>query len=355
MKQPADKIYNIEHAENVHIESASLRKTAEKLNQVIDRIPGLIETTIVQVLSQKSSEDRTVCDYLWNIPIDMSPSKGDNFYGVGDIVLSHWRLDRRIGEGSYSTVYEAHHTEQSNIYKSAIKIIHSTAYFSHVVENNDVTHIIDVSYMMSQELKNMVELKGTGYIVEYEDHERAFNSDGSQDIILRMELMQPLSHVLKTRRLTNAEIIRLGIDICKALEFCNKINVIHCDVKPSNIYLSKWGGYKLGDFSASANIEDHQELKQIGTLKYMAPEIYAGRPFSSNIDTYSLGLVLYELLNGIQENMLQRRLSGEPLSPIPGISKSLQSIIFKACAYNPDERFASPTEMLNALTKESQT
>lgn len=71
MKQVADKIYNIEHAENVHIESPSLRETAEKLNQAIDSIPKLIETTIFQVLSRKSSEDQTVCNYLWDAPTDI--------------------------------------------------------------------------------------------------------------------------------------------------------------------------------------------------------------------------------------------------------------------------------------------
>ena len=83
----------------------------------------------------------------------------------------------------------------------------------------------------------------------------------------------------------------------------------------------------------------------------MAPEVYAGEWFSPNIDTYSLGLVMYELMQNTENNAFYGRLSGTPLSPIPEIDQPLQSIILKACAYNPDDRFSSPTEMLDELLK----
>ena len=139
--------------------------------------------------------------------------------------------------------------------------------------------------MIQMELGNMVELKGTGYIVEYEDHEAVENADGSQDIIIRMELLHPLPEVLRSKMLPRDEVVKLGIDICKALKYCEKDGIIHGDVKPSNIYVTKWGGYKLGDFSASLKTEDSRNSNRIGTLKYMAPEVYNGKPFTGNIDT----------------------------------------------------------------------
>ena len=363
MKQEAGKIYNIEHADNVNFDVSGLFETADKLNQAIDRIPGLIETTIAMFFS-KSASDRLVSDTIIKdsngrfMPVSLR-SKQEESYSVGDIVMSHWQLDQCIGKGSFGSVYEAHHTGHGSHYKSAIKVVNSALLSSPISEDKDITRWdFNASSMIQQELDNMVELRGTGYIVDYEDHETVTYSNGSWGIIIRMELLQPLSYSLYSKPMSRDEVIRLGIDICKALEFCNRSNIIHHDVKPSNIFLTKWGGYKLGDFGASTKITDSQNQDQMGTLKYMAPEVYCGKPYSPNIDTYSLGLVLYELLNvnrkhdlASKEAALSQRLSGAPLPPIPGVDKRLQSVILKACSYKPEDRFSSPTEMLNELLK----
>ena len=340
MNQKAEKIVNIEHADNINIDMSGLFESAEKLNKAIDRIPGLIEATIAMLASDRQMTPGSL------------KSKYENTCNVGDIVMSHWQIDKCIGKGSLSTVFEAHHT--GSLYKSAIKVIHSSLNFFDI-EPSDITHrVFDADAMIRMELNNMVELRGTGYIVEYEDHEAVENSDGSQDIIIRMELLKPLS----AKTMAGKEVVRLGIDICKALDFCHKSNIIHCDVKPSNIYTTKWGGYKLGDFSASIKSGDHPGKNQIGTLKYMAPEVYQGKLLSPSIDFYSLGLVMYEMLGGNRtksirdrEEALSKRLSGEPLPPIPGMGRRLQSIIQKACAFNPEERFSSAAEMLEELSK----
>lgn len=122
--------------------------------------------------------------------------------------------------------------------------------------------------------------------------------------------------------------------------------------------------YKLGDFSAATKLGDQQEIDQIGTLRFMAPEVYNEKPFSSNIDTYSLGIVLYELLNGNRmpfeskhpspedrESALHKRYSGKHLPKIPGVDKPLQAVVLRACAFKPEDRFSSPTEMLNELLR----
>lgn len=366
MKQEAEKIYNIEHVDNVHIDAPGLFETAEKLNQAIESIPGLIERTIAMFLSKSAPDklrDDTIIKDSYGViaPVSLKSKRPDSF-NPGDIVMSHWQIDRCIGKGSFGSVYEAHHTGHSNLYRSAIKVINSALISSPIAKNDDISlPTFNASYMIQQELDNMVELRGTGYIVDYEDHETVTYSDGSWGIVIRMELLEPLSNIIHTKTTSREDAIRLGIDICKALDFCNRSNIIHRDVKPSNIFLSKWGGYKLGDFSASAKIGEQHDLDQIGTLRYMAPEVYQGKAFSPNIDTYSLGLTMYELLkvNRIKSNAslasreaaLSQRLSGKPLPPIPGIDNALQSVIFKACAYNPEDRFSSPTEMMNELLK----
>ena len=104
---------------------------------------------------------------------------------------------------------------------------------------------------------------------------------------------------------------------------------------------------------------------KVGTYKYMAPEVYNNRPYGSGADLYSLGLVLYWLLNdrrmpfmplppakilaGQDEEARQRRLSGEPLPPPTHGSAELKAIVLKACAYAQEERFHSAREMYEAL------
>lgn len=213
--------------------------------------------------------------------------------------LRHWEIVRYLGRGSYSTVCEVHRTVQDIVCKSAIKILHSSVHSVPIAEADDLAdRTVNVSDLIQQEVAHMIALKGTGYIVSYEDHETVGLPDGSQDTIIRMELLEPLSEALRTTALTENDVIRLGIDICKALEFCVELSIVHRDVKPSNIFLTRWGGYKLGDFSASTIIGEQLKTGQIGTLMYMAPEIYRGEALFTSIDTYSLGLVMYELLNG---------------------------------------------------------
>lgn len=342
MNQKAEKIYNIEHADKVVIDMRGLLEAeADKLNLAMERFPGLMDRTIAMMFSKHSSDDLfNHSAYKRPSPVSLKNTQDD--YRPGDIVMSHWEIDRCIGKGSIGCVYEAHHI--GSRYKSAIKVVGSEIQFSPIDGLNDMTHTVIGSYTDKAELDNMVELKGTGYIVDYEDHERIHFSDGSPGLIIRMELLRPIP-----RTMTKNEVIRLGIDICKALDYCSKSDIIHGDVKPSNIYLTKWGGFKLGDFSAAIKIGDKRD--RIGTLKYMAPEVYCGKPFSPNIDTYSLGLVMYELMQKGKDDALSQCLSGVPLPPIPEVDEPLQSIILKACAFNPEDRYSSPTEMLDDLLK----
>jgi len=347
IQQNAEKIYNIERIENANVDISHLIDTLDKLKEAVERFPELLSSTIMRL----PDTSNTIIE-MWNrTQASMSShNQYDEELGTGDIVMSHWQIDRCIGKGSFSTVYEAHHTD--HLFKSAIKVIHPTVQYINIFRT-DVTHrIYHTSELVYRELENMAKLRGNGYIVEYEDHEIVGNPSSPQNIIIRMELLRPLTDVLRSKSLSREEVVKLGIDICKALEFCHKDNILHCDVKPSNIYLTKWGGYKLGDFSASSSTRgEPRDPEHIGTLKYMAPEVYAGEWFSASIDTYSLGLVMYELLQRTEKSVFYGRLSGTPLPPISNIDQPLQSIIFKACAYNPEDRFSSATEMLSELLK----
>jgi serine/threonine-protein kinase len=182
-----------------------------------------------------------------------------------------------------------------------------------------------------------------------------------------MELLTSLTDYSMGTPFSESEVIKLGIHICRALELCAKKNIIHRDIKPDNIFVSPFHEYKLGDFGIARHIERTMSgLSKKGTFTYMAPEVFRGEPYSASVDIYSLGMVMYSLLNqnrapflpepphpitpGERDTALQRRMSGEPLPFLKGVSQELNThIIQRACVYNRNERFADPTQMRQDL------
>ena len=178
-----------------------------------------------------------------------------------------------------------------------------------------------------------------------------------------MELQfKDLRREIKENRIfSEKEIIKIGCDICKALILCHSKGIIHRDIKPDNIFYSRDGNFKLGDFGISKSLADpiHGYAGTgIGTFAYLPAEQLKGK-YNKLVDIYSLGLVLYELSNRNRLPFAQsrdttdqeviKRLSGESL-PVPSeASPELAKVILKACAFHPKDRYASAEEFLAAL------
>ena len=306
-----------------------------------------------------------------------------------------WYIDSLLGEGGFGKVYKVRREEFGTTYYSAVKIISIPHDESEILqmrkESLDDESIKRYLYAfvtdILSEINLMRQFRGTGNIVSLEDHQvidRATlpksppNPAGTSamasiahismgwDILIRMELLTSLSdHAMQTP-LTEGEVIKLGIHICRALELCAQRNTIHRDIKPDNIFISPYGEYKLGDFGIARQLERTSSgLSKKGTYTYMAPEVFRGEQYGSSVDTYSLGIVLYYFLNRNRtpflpdfphpimpkdrDEALFKRMNGAPLPVLKGVSPGLNDIVWKACAYNRQERFASPTEMRKAL------
>jgi serine/threonine-protein kinase len=138
--------------------------------------------------------------------------------------------------------------------------------------------------------------------------------------------------------------------------------LIHRDIKPDNIVISKEGLVKLMDFGVARPSEVSLHTvgaKIVGTLIYLSPEQLNGTQLDHRSDIFSLGTVLYEMISGNRvfphktlQELVQKKLKGDylPLSshgvPIPS---SVEKIIAKSLALNPDDRFASASDMAEAL------
>ena len=296
-------------------------------------------------------------------------------FSMGSVVLDGWKIIRLLGEGSYGKVFEIERSEFGQTYRAALKVItvpQSSAEVRSVIsEGMSVSQAEAYFHGIVEELMHefsiMFKLKGTANVVSCEDLRVLEHPDGiGWDILIRMELLHPLLPYVYQNPMARRDIIRLGIDICKALELCQRYNIIHRDIKPENIFISDNGDYKLGDFGIARTIERTTSgLSKKGTYSYMAPEVYAGREYGFSVDTYSLGLVLYRMLNknrgpflpqppeaitfSSREQALGRRISGEALPrPFYGEGR-LGEIVLKACAFDPKDRYSSPQQLRQEL------
>ena len=298
-------------------------------------------------------------------------------YNLGDIVMGNWTITRLLGEGGFGKVFEIQRQEFDHVYKAALKIItvpqNESEIKSAMASGMDIANVTEyfegVARNLISEFALMSKLKGNSNIVSYEDHKVIKHEDKlGWDILIRMELLTPLLDYKQCRdnELAYEEIIKLGIDICKALETCQRRSITHRDIKPENIFISEDGNFKLGDFGIARTIEKtNSGLSKKGTYTFMAPEVYKGEAYGSGVDIYSLGIVMYSLLNhnrtpflppfpeNIKHSDIDRalimRISGEkPPAPARGEVR-LGEIVLKACAYDPKDRYSSPMQMRQEL------
>nr|WP_295281275.1 serine/threonine-protein kinase [uncultured Blautia sp.] len=290
-------------------------------------------------------------------------------------VWPEWKLVEKIGEGSFGKVYKAKRTERGRSFYSAIKIISipgnkgeldsvrsemndeqsTREYFRNLVED------------CVQEIYTMEHFCGNSHVVSFEDFKIVeYLDEIGWDISIRMEYLTSFMDYCTGKELTEKEVIKLGCDLAMALIYCRKMNIIHRDVKPENIFVSRFGDFKLGDFGiAREQARTMSNMSKKGTYSYMAPEIYKGEKYDSSIDIYSLGIVLYKLMNQNRlpflsldkqlityrdkENALARRMAGEKM-PVPSkASAAFSHIILKACAFDPKKRYRRPEDMLRDL------
>ncbi len=286
-----------------------------------------------------------------------------------------WSIVRELGKGSFGTVYEIEKSEFGYVYRAALKVIHIPQGAADVeqvrslgMSEKDITEYYqDIMTDCVREIVLMSKVQGHTNVVNYQAHEVHRQENGvGWDILIQMELLTPLNQYMAAHGMTRKDVVTLGISVCKALERCQKLGIIHRDIKPANIFVSDQGDFKLGDFGIARTAERTMSgMSRKGTYTYMAPEVYQGKAYNHQVDIYSLGLVLYRLLNNNrepflppypqkiryqdQEQAMIRRMRGDRL-PSPGEERGkLAEIVLKACSFDPKDRYASPQEMREEL------
>ena len=303
-----------------------------------------------------------------------------------------WHVVKRLGGGAYGDVFEICRDNYGVQMHSALKVLQiddvPTSYTLPLEEVRPHSAGDDsrglgsggkVPEVFMNEIRIMDELRGAPNVVSIEDFYYR-EGENTSTLYVRMELLTSFEAVMNDRQrrgipFTIAEVLKIGKDICTALSYCEQKGIIHRDIKPANLFVDAFGNYKVGDFGVSKRMETvHQthSMTGIGTISYMAPEIFAGKTYNNTVDIYALGMVLYQLLNNGRTAFLPtsgpvtvrdvdvanyKRLRGEEIPPLAGrtaggeiIDEQLDGIIRKACSPDSHKRYRTAGEFCRALS-----
>ncbi len=291
-------------------------------------------------------------------------------------VLPGWRAVEKIGEGSYGKVYKCVNDNTFGITdECAVKIISiptseneiREVWSENPSEEAFKRHFREIVENFANEIKLMLTLNGSPNVVTIRSYKIVEHQNKiGWDIYICMDYLQTFTKYARQKTFSEEDIRKFGSDICSALEVCSKYGIIHRDIKPDNIFVDKFGNYRLGDFGVAKQLENSTlSMTRIGTMRYMAPEVYDGRKYDARADIYSLGMVMYKLLNNGRDPLTdphkefltdkevssasEMRRRGAELPPPCNASRELARIILKACEFNPDYRYSSASEFKKDL------
>ena len=292
-------------------------------------------------------------------------------------VWPEWEVVELLGKGSFGRVYKVVRRDSVIQSYAAIKVISIPTDRSELDslrsegldDNSAKVYFKGIVDDFVGEIRLMESLKGIQNIVSVEDYKVVQRTDEvGWDIYIRMELLTPFNTYICDHPMSEKDVIKLGVDICSALEICSRRDVVHRDVKPENIFINDFGHFKLGDFGIARKLENVTGgMSQKGTYNYMAPEVALGIRYDARVDLYSLGIMLYRLLNGNKlpfieteqqlmspterKNAVERRIRGERMLPPSQASAQMAMVIMRACAYDPEARFPNAAAMKDALIR----
>lgn len=298
-------------------------------------------------------------------------------YDIGQYVLDNWRIVRELGEGSYGKVFEIVKESGPVTVTSALKVITIPKSATEVVsiknegldDESIRKYFKELVDEVSNEIVMMASVKNHPNVVRYEDHEIIENTESfGWDVLTRMELLTPMDTYVSEHAMSEIDILTMGEQICSALEYCHKKGMIHRDIKPANLFVNEIGYFKLGDFGIARSVEKTTgEMSQKGTLNYMAPEIYMNKPYGASVDIYSLGMVMYRMLNmgrapfmpmppitpsrSDRDNAMVRRMGGEILPAPASASAIVADLLIKACDADPNKRYKNAAEFKKAIAR----
>jgi serine/threonine-protein kinase len=257
----------------------------------------------------------------------------------GELIADRYELEELVGTGGMSTVFRAHDRQLER--RVAIKILHEH-------------YAADPEYLerFRREARAVARLSHPNIVTVIDR-----GDDGGRQYIVfeHVEGENLKELVVRSGRLPVRRALELALDVADGLAFAHDHGLVHRDVKPQNVLLSREGEVKVTDFGIARSLHMDHGVTQTGTVlgtgEYLAPEQASGKPVSPATDVYSLGVVLWELLAGdvpfVGENFVAVALRhvNEPPPSLrerrPDVTPRLEAAVERALAKDPGRRFPS--------------
>jgi len=245
-----------------------------------------------------------------------------------------YTLVELIGEGGMGVVYRAERADNQFQKQVAVKLIRSQAFAAAGFDSAALQRFgVERHVLAMLEHPNIVRLLDAGLL-----------PGGAPFLVMELVTGEPVTRYCESRRLQLAARLRLFQDVCAAIDYAHRHQIVHRDIKPANILVTESGDVKVLDFGIAKLLVPLVEASVDLTTRYVpmtpdyaSPEHLGGQAITTASDIYSLGLVLYELVTG------EKARPGPP-KPLKQ-ARDLDSIFRKACAEDPAERYASANEL----------
>lgn len=225
----------------------------------------------------------------------------------------------------------------------------SGAYADNDAANEYFRAITDGIAEEAQILEKLSQLEG---FLPFENWQVVPKEDGTgYDLYLLSQYRRTLQKQFKRSGMTHLGALNLGLDLCAALAVCRRLGYLYVDLKPENIYLTDDNEYRIGDLGfIKLDSLKYASLPDRYRSAYTPPEIAdAFSALNTTMDTYALGLILYQAFNDSSLPLMSED-SDAPVLPPPAYADyEMSEIILKACAQDPEDRWQDPIQMGQAL------
>jgi len=266
---------------------------------------------------------------------------------IGQIIGNRYEIEEKLGGGGMAVVYKA----KDRLLSRAVTV---------KILRDEFAHDPEVVRRFLQEAQSVAKLSHPNIVSIYD-----IGQDGGHYYLV-MEYVEgcTLKNIIQEKgRLDPLEAIDYALQICDALQHAHDSNIIHRDIKPQNILVTKKGQAKVTDFgiakAATNATMTYSGSSILGTVQYISPEQARGDQVTTRTDIYSAGIVLYEMLTGklpfegdtaISIAIKHIQMDYPKASQVvPDLPEELEMILAKALAKRPEERFASALDMKRAL------
>ncbi|HEY2206327.1 MAG TPA: Stk1 family PASTA domain-containing Ser/Thr kinase [Pseudonocardia sp.] len=269
------------------------------------------------------------------------------------LLSERYELGDTLGYGGMSEVHQGRDVRLGR--EVAVKVLRA-----------DLARDPQFQLRFRREAQNAAALNHPAIVAVYDTGEVESEFGPLPYIVMEYVDGQTLREIVKGQGpLSQQRVIEVMADVCAALDFSHRHGIIHRDVKPANVMITRGGAVKVMDFGIARALADNQNMTQtaavIGTAQYLSPEQARGEAVDARSDVYAAGCVLFELLTGeppfsgdspvavayqhVREDV---RRPSEVNRDVP---PELDAIVLKAMSKNPANRYQSAAEMRSDMVR----